>query len=932
MAHRAILVGVDTYIGQRSLQLEGAVGDAISMAKWLVDPAGGAVPPGNVTLLTSPALTPVPPELSGVISIGSATCQTINQQLREIPNKPAQPTDRLYFYFSGHGLTAPTDIAQEAILPADFTTDNLGVAMGVRSILEWLKTSNYNQQFVFIDACRNAMVSQRFIIGGFSLVPELAQLRPQVEQFVYMATSRGLTSAEAQVIGNTRAGVFTGALMDGLQGAGGAKVYNVAKRTYEVTLNRLLPYLVNRVRKQIASLTLPNGADPTAFLQTPTLSGERFSDPVICSFPRDSVKPVTLTLHVGPSAAWPASTLLVERDDVEVHKICPLLSSPFEIPLAPKEYSVTATASAYDTSPASWPLDLYDDTVLEFTMTPAALSTAAAAGVITVSASAGPPATAGPGSGSAPAAAPAVALADHFEMRVHPAASSSKLAGVDDSQPSPSSGVASVNGTAVLTVTTADDSSPLEIECTGNERQQQSRSVVISGTHSITATLGPGIYIARLRAPNGRCIEKMINLAAGARETIVLEAPALSETDPIAALAKEVGFDVENGTMQLCDSPGLASLAWVRLSTILSATANAQVFPSETLRARRLRSLGLNTLQNVLRSGAASAIGAGSAIQVLFGDELLPNQSRISDPVHGTLETVQRAELASISIACSEIDALSVGQEQSPRISPAFNFIGEHSIALQPGCYWLSIRDRGSPGTYVAVTISPNRVTNLILTRNTRGRVSIFAYQPSAAADAEGTTQTERRSEMAQRYLMSGQMSDASLLSTSAIAPRPNANELLVGKSCDPIAGLLGGYLTLRSIEAGRAEGPHADQALASVAEYLAEKFPYFPDSHVLQAQVQLSAGHEEAARLTVQRALEAGIPMFDEGLLRLCKLMGSLGIEHPRTALFRSVSQNRIPGMLWTVCSPKEPATPVGNDVPAPAAWSTAGSEQLIT
>jgi len=902
MAHRALVIGVDDYVGQANLKLHGAVADAVSITKWLVDPAGGAVPPANVALLTSPALEPVPPQLSGVVCIGSATCQTINQQLIDLPDKAADPDDRLYFYFSGHGLTAPTDIAQEAILPADFTIATAGVAMGIRSILEWLKTSKYNQQFVFIDACRNAIVSQRFLIGGFSLVPELTRLRAQVEQFVYMSTSRGLTAAEAQVIGNTRAGVFTQALVDGLRGAGNAKLYNVARLTYEVTSSSVLPYLVNRVRTQIAKLMLPNGADPTAFLQTPTLSGERFSDPVICSFSRDCIDEVTLTLHVDPSEAWPASTLLVERDDVEVHKVPAPLNGPCRIKLAPKEYSVTANASSYTSTPSTWPLNLYEDTELAFTMTAAVHSSAAAAG-----ASLSP--------------VPLVSCAPaHLEMRIQSGPSSPAEAVIADSAPPASSAPPSTSGTASLTVTTADDSSPLEIECTGKERLACARQIVTSGTHSITATLSPGIYVARLRAPNGRCVEKLVNLLGGAQESIALEPPKLSETDLIAALAGDVGFTSENGAMQLSDSSGLTSLAWVRLSTILSAAATAQVLPAKTLTAQRLRSLGLNTLQNVLDGRV------GSALQVLFGDELPSNTGAPSPPTDSGSETAQHAELTSISVACFSLDALRIEEERSPTILPGFQFIAEHSLALEPGCYWLSIRDPGSPGTFIPVTISKDRVTNLVFTRNVRGRVSIFVYQPSANSNARKTMQSERRAEMAQRYLMSGQMGDAGLLSAPPGAS-PNVNELLVGGSSDPIVGLLGAFLSLHSVEAGRPQASPKDPAtlpaVETMGEYLPETFPYFPDSHVLKAEIQMKQGRNAAARDAVHRALEAGVPIFDDGLLRLCKLIDSLVIEHPRTSLIRNVLQNRIPGMLWTVCSLKDPAKLTLNSVPAPAAWA---------
>lgn len=192
--------------------------------------------------------------------------------------------------------------------------------------------------------------------------------RPEVEQFVYMSTSRNLTAAESSMLGATRAGVFSGALVTGLRGDGEAKVFNVASKSYDVTTNRLLMYLVNRVREKIAELTLPNSADPSGFLQTPTLSGERFSDPVLTSISRDSIPAVTLKVQVSPSSVCSAATLVVERDDVEVRRIPPPLTTPHEVCLAPKEYSLTACANAFTAQPVSLPLDLYRDSSATFTM------------------------------------------------------------------------------------------------------------------------------------------------------------------------------------------------------------------------------------------------------------------------------------------------------------------------------------------------------------------------------------------------------------------------------------------------------------------------------------------------------------------------------------------------------------------------------------
>src|SRR4051812_30527840 len=236
MAHRAIVIGVDDYTDQPRLNLKGAVNDALTVAAWLIDGEGGQVPASNVVLLTSPAVT-LPSSWDGVQTVTPATASNINHQLKEIPAKSAQPEDRFYFFFAGHGLTAPSDIAEEAILPADYTTDNPGAALGVHSILDWLKTSQYNRQFVLIDACRNTPFEKRFAIGRFPWIPEPSDRRPQVEQFVYMSTSRGLTAAEVTTLESaqaSRAGVFTSALIEGLRGAGEAKYYNYATHAYDV--------------------------------------------------------------------------------------------------------------------------------------------------------------------------------------------------------------------------------------------------------------------------------------------------------------------------------------------------------------------------------------------------------------------------------------------------------------------------------------------------------------------------------------------------------------------------------------------------------------------------------------------------------------------------------------------------------------------------
>jgi uncharacterized caspase-like protein len=845
MAHRAIVAGVDNYTGQASLNLHGAVDDALSMAGWLADPQGGAVPAANIVLMTSPAVASLPAPLSGVTLNPGATAQAINVQIDEIVTKAARPADRLYFYFSGHGLTAPTDIAEEAILPSDFSAANLTVALGVRSILERLKTAQFNHQFVFIDACRNILFPRRFRPGA--LLPDFAEQRPQVQQFVYMATSRGLTSAEAGTIGSSRAGVFTGALLKGLRGDGEAKVYNAATRMYDVTSSRLLQYLVNQVRRQIEAL--PDAARNAGFVQTPTLSGERIDDPKIVSIPRDKVAPVTLELTITPESACSSATLVVDRDDVPVAEVPPPLRVPCTVSLPPKEYRVSATSAVFAAEPSVVGLELYRDDSVSFIMTAMAAEQAAGAGgALAVETTRGfIPSEADTGGAAAPAPAP-------------------------------------MSPFAVLTVTSPDPASPLEIEHAGNERTGTPRAIVVSGRHSIQATVDPGFYVARLRAPNGRSVEQAVALSAGERQTVPLEPPAASGSPRLAELSRAAGFTRTAGTLEVSRGAGMTSAAWARLSTVLSAAATAQLFPSDSPEAARVRSLGLSALRSAMEAGA------GSAIQLLSGDEYVSSAGSGEDYT------------ASLRLACWPLDHTPAAAEEAPRRLPGFAFIAEHCWALSPGCYWVALRDADSR-VLVPVTVYPERVTNFICTRNERRKVSVFVSAPAGWGPPAEVMQSERSLEMAQRYLMTGLVSDASLV---AGADEPDPDRLLRDKWTDPVAGLLGAYLMLRGAESDPDIGSRRFTTLQRAAQNLAASFGASPDSYVLAAEMRLRAGQDESAKAAVRQALNLGIPVFDEGLLRLLRLVRNLNIAHPRAALLDRIVRRRIPGMIWTVCSPE--------------------------
>jgi hypothetical protein len=335
------------------------------------------------------------------------------------------------------------------------------------------------------------------------------------------------------------------------------------------------------------AITLPYAASPATFLQTPTKSAEHFSNPVIVSIPSGKVDKVTLTLEVDPALAWEATTLVVEHDDYKIETVTPPLTIPHQILLPPKEYSVTANANAYKPEPIRQPLPLYNNTSAKFQMTAveqvAAAQPAAQPSGLQQS----------PGyalqvdqpfneqvslTHSATAGAPSYTTVDTSGSGAAMVTASRSVAAGASQAPEPMADTHPTNSLATLIVQSPDVSSPLEIEYVGSTQAQMGRSLIMAGSQSITAQIAPGLYTARLRAPNGRSVEKLVQLAAGQTQTVELRPPPLPSSDSLSKLVEATGFSNNGTTIGLSDSSGLTSLAWVRLSTVLSSAANAQAF------------------------------------------------------------------------------------------------------------------------------------------------------------------------------------------------------------------------------------------------------------------------------------------------------------------------------------------------------------------
>ena len=144
------------------------------MRKWLIKPDGGKVPPKNVFLLLSPHDTDkIPTEVKG--NYKKASYYNIHDQVMRMIEESEGKGERLYFYYSGHGLTNRVAFSNEPCITCEeFTDKTPGLSFSIKSIYEFLETYEYRDQFFFIDACRNVPFEGEFVTGSWNLPEEAA--------------------------------------------------------------------------------------------------------------------------------------------------------------------------------------------------------------------------------------------------------------------------------------------------------------------------------------------------------------------------------------------------------------------------------------------------------------------------------------------------------------------------------------------------------------------------------------------------------------------------------------------------------------------------------------------------------------------------------------------------------------------------------------
>lgn len=260
--HFGVVVGIDRYPGLSGAEdLSHARSDAKRFHEWLVSPTGGAVPKDNVKLLQDPG-GPLAKQRSAyptqrdVNDVFASWKETVTANAR--PDSGAWQDTRLYIYAAGHGYAPPDGKA--AVLLADAADDQLGYHLEIERYADWLaECAFFREVLVFSDCCR-----RRYRNAALSYRPPFGTNSPAnpVEVFAMLgyAARVGEEALEPRdpVNPDEARGVFTGAVLDGLEGA--------AADRGEVTSSSLATYVRSSVETRTATAAVPQKVEFSADL------------------------------------------------------------------------------------------------------------------------------------------------------------------------------------------------------------------------------------------------------------------------------------------------------------------------------------------------------------------------------------------------------------------------------------------------------------------------------------------------------------------------------------------------------------------------------------------------------------------------------------------------------------------------------------------
>ncbi|MDB5311353.1 MAG: caspase family protein [Gemmataceae bacterium] len=921
-----VVIGINQYWRPEAC-LKGARADALRMCEWLLQEeaqGGGGVPPRQLFVILEE--DPAGPPLSlprGVNIVLRTTKSMINSVLERLYQKSQGKGDRLYFYFSGHGLTALENGAgQGTITAGDFEWANTENSLSLHSILEYFKSMEFLDQFFFVDACRNLLREGNLNVGRAPRPVDRLATLPPAQQFPLFATSPGVKAAEIALEGKEAGGAFTDALLRGLAGGGLAKAFDYRTGRYLVRWGGLVRFVLEDVTARKLTFKEEGRADEARLIQVPqeaqggrgstdAQGRPRETDPVLARHAPNPSWQEELEILLDPEGTRASANVSVyapPRFRTPVATRTRIQGLPVVFKLPPRDYNIGAEVPGYEPLETEMWVELYKKQRVTLRWkAPAEPEGAAAAS----NGAAGQPAAERVPAGVSDAVAGHDVADDGDAADDTPIAGSlfkglglrsrdELLAGAAEAirgqvlgsrgeglGPPEDSGEPGDLGPLPRLVVDPGDSLALV------DVLEMSGDLIESRHGKIDLPLPPGAYKVRLRTPEGLTEERIVGLKPREPvEPIRPVAPARGDTPFMTTVRSTAGFSVDDRNM-LHVSERVGAMAAGELSTVLALAGTLATYPPglDPGWGHRLRTLGLLGPSGLTaaqqHSGGQTPDTPGSGIYVVFGDEVGPDQATSGLPA---------ADLGHVRLHLSRVGGAPDAKEYYPakvaRPSDAAGGLAEFFAPRAPGLYWFMVEAPGRAPALFSVMLLPDRLTLIVFHRRINDDVHVFQYFPRLIPEPNGgdfDPQELRSLELFQRYYLRGQYADIG-----------DPERLLGVKWGSPLGTFLAGYLLLRAGRVTDAE---------RVAAELVDQFPRASDSHLLVAECHDALGRAGPAEAAYRATLDLGLPTFAEGLARLWVKIGRRKIDHRMVRVVNDACACRVPGLIWTAFTP--PALP---------------------
>jgi hypothetical protein len=708
-----------------------------------------------------------------------------------------------------------------------------------------------------------------FETGATTRKKEISVNQP-VDQFILNSTSprnkafEGLLSPDAKP-GEER-GAFTSALIDGLNGDGTAKVYSLNDNQYLVKKESLFDYVIKKILDR-RIFVIKDPVHPV--MQMPRKDGESAKNPVLALIPMSAVKPQPLELLVEPDDVLPQTRLSISGESQDFTQTFepPIEGLPLPLPpLQPMNYTLFASAPNHvleGKNEKRRSISLYEPMQVSVRLIPLQVEVSIKDApsdpqpIVSASSSATSIKMASKETGSAEAASDEGARArgmESFEFPIESGGGGAVEMSESISELEPQS-EAEPQKFAQLIIESSDPLAPLEIANSTGELKKAGQGRLELGD------LEAGFYRARIVTPEGQTAEETLQLSIGETETVKLDAPALPQTRLMQKVMESANFLVQqDNTLDISKTVG--PIASAQISTILALAANV-ANQSDTL-GMRLRSLGLTPF-----SESATATIASSGLEIISGVEFT-SQQEISAYLSGAkLRLWPQGDLIPES-------------SESPVALDSVPGIAEYAKPAQSGPHWLAVEIADQSPVIFSLSMLPQRLTMLVFHRDVEGRTRTFQYLPGLQPGEGSDLNLIRRLELMQRFSLSGRFNNAYEL----------AREPLNAEVADPLALCLGGYLAIKLKDR---------DGLLTACKKLDKFYPQLSDGHVLRGEHEALIGEPGGAAAAYSEALNHGLPIFGDGLVRLSAAVGRHEITHPRVKLLDRVLANRVRGLLWS-------------------------------